>query len=324
MNESPWVLVTNDDGIEAPGIRGLVCGLHEAGISTVVVAPARNQSATGMRLTLGKPMEVVIREDLKHTWGLNGPAAVHLIQLDGTPCDCAIVALDGGLDHLLPGITPSMMVSGINLGPNLSQDSYHSGTMAAAREAGLYGLPAIAASLSSFQIDGMDRAVEATLEIVLRALGTVPNIPVDLLRRGSNTKGDHRSNWPEGGQRPWSEDPRAAAMEAFLLGDLMINLNVPPTWTGDWSTTRLGSRWYLNAVQWSEEGATFTIGGADVHHLPSDRGDCDADQAGHASVSCLPTWPQTHPLALDEGLLAWILDHPGPDGLPSILEPSSR
>ena len=133
MKESPWVLVTNDDGIEAPGIRGLVCGLHEAGISTVVVAPARNQSATGMRLTLGKPMEVVIREDLNHTWGLNGPAPVHLIQLDGTPCDCAIVALDGGLDHLLPGITPSMMVSGINLGPNLSQDSYHSGTMAAAR-----------------------------------------------------------------------------------------------------------------------------------------------------------------------------------------------
>ena len=210
MKESPWVLVTNDDGIEAPGIRGLVCGLHEAGINTVVVAPARNQSATGMRLTLGKPMEVVIREDLNHTWGLNGPAPVHLIQLDGTPCDCAIVALDGGLDHLLPGITPSMMVSGINLGPNLSQDSYHSGTMAAAREAGLYGLPAIAASLSSFQIDGMDRAVKATLEIVLRALGTVPNIPVDLLRRGSNSKGEHRSNWPEGGQRSWSEDPRAA------------------------------------------------------------------------------------------------------------------
>ena len=193
MKESPWVLVTNDDGIEALASGGLVCGLHEAGINTVVVAPARNQSATGTRLTLGKLMEVVIGEDLNHTWGLNGPAPVHLIQLDGTPCDCAIVALDGGLDHLLPGITPSMMVSGINLGPNLSQDSYHSGTMAATAKRGCMAT-SDHALLSSFQIDGMDRAVKATLEIVLRALGTVPNIPVDLLRRGSNSKGEHRSN----------------------------------------------------------------------------------------------------------------------------------
>ena len=55
-----------------------------------------------------------------------------------------IVALDGGINHLVPGVHPQMVVSGVNLGPNLSQDSYHSGTMGAAREAGLYGVPAIA------------------------------------------------------------------------------------------------------------------------------------------------------------------------------------
>ena len=97
MKESPWVLVTTDDGIEAPGSGAW--SADEAASPWWSLQRGTNPS-TGMRLTLGKPMEVVIREDLNHTWGLNGPAPVHLIQLDGTPCDCAIVALDGGLDHL--------------------------------------------------------------------------------------------------------------------------------------------------------------------------------------------------------------------------------
>ena len=77
-----------------------------------------------------KPMAFRGREDLVAKWGLDPHAApVHLFELDGTPCDTMIVALDGGLNHLVPGVHPQLVVSGVNLGPNLSQDSYHSGTM---------------------------------------------------------------------------------------------------------------------------------------------------------------------------------------------------
>ena len=70
--------------------------------------------------------------------------------------------MDGGLQKLAPGIMPKLVVeSGINLGPNLSQDAYHSGTIAAAREAGMYGMPAIASSWSSFDPEGMEVAIDA-------------------------------------------------------------------------------------------------------------------------------------------------------------------
>ena len=83
-----------------------------------------------------------------------------------------IVALDGGLDHLVPGVHPQMVVSGVNLGPNLSQDSYHSGTMGPLN--GLYGVPAVASSFTSFDPEGMEKAVEATLEVVERAARALP------------------------------------------------------------------------------------------------------------------------------------------------------
>ncbi|GIR07952.1 MAG: hypothetical protein CM15mP18_2810 [Methanobacteriota archaeon] len=59
--------------------------------------------------------------------GPTGDAPVRLFELDGTPCDTMIVALDGGLSHVAPEIVPRLVVSGVNLGPNLSQDAYHSG-----------------------------------------------------------------------------------------------------------------------------------------------------------------------------------------------------
>ena len=167
--ERGWLLLTNDDGIEAIGFELLVKALHQAGYPLAVLAPSGNHSATGMRINLMKPMAFRGREDLVAKWGLDPHAApVHLFELDGTPCDTMIVALDGGLNHLVPGVHPQLVVSGVNLGPNLSQDSYHSGTMGAAREAGLYGVPAIAASFTSFDPEGMDRAVDATLEAVAK------------------------------------------------------------------------------------------------------------------------------------------------------------
>ena len=180
--ERGWLLLTNDDGIEAPGFSMLVKALHSAGYPLVILAPSDNHSATGMRINLMKPMHLRSRDDLVATWSLEPhQTPVHLFELDGTPCDTMIVALDGGLNHLVPGVHPQMVVSGVNLGPNLSQDSYHSGTMGAAREAGLYGVPAIASSFTSFDPDGMERAVDATLEAVARAGAVLAAGLLDLL-----------------------------------------------------------------------------------------------------------------------------------------------
>ena len=317
-----WVLLTNDDGIEAPGFRRLVTALHQAGHPLVTLAPSENHSAAGMRIQLGAPMAVRSREDLRESWGLSGGAPLLLHEIDGTPCDAMIVALDGGLDHLHPGLVPRLVVSGVNLGPNLSQDFYHSGTMGAAREAGLYGMPAIAASFTSFEEPGMDHAVQATLDLVERALRVLPMRPTNLGRPTLDLSASHISTWPTVAPAAWTEGPDAAVRTAFAHGELMLNLNVGPSWNGSWRTTRLGTRWYRQAVAFSEadgEGlATFVIGAASIEQTPVDGGDCCAVDAGAASLSCLPTWPATHPLAVDDALLAEAL-RSDDDGWPSWL-----
>ena len=126
-----WILLTNDDGIEAESLQTLVTALHERGHGCIVFAPSENNSAVSMKISLGKPLTVTKIEDDRDR--------MHQFSIGGTPCDCIIAALDGGLQKLVPGIMPKLVVSGVNLGPNLSQDAYHSGTIAAAREAGMYG-----------------------------------------------------------------------------------------------------------------------------------------------------------------------------------------
>ena len=214
-----------------------------------------------------------------------------------------IVALDGGILNTSPrGSCLVLVVSGVNLGPNMSQDSYHSGTMGAAREAGLYGMPAIASSLGSFQLEGMEGAVKATVDLIEIALKALPLVPENLRRPHVDLSASHLTRWPEVPTSPaWGHDPKEALRTAFCHGELMLNLNVPPVWDGSVTTTRLGMRWYRNAVSFGtiedDETALFTIGGATIDHSPVAMSDCDAVDAGHASVSCLPVWPQTHPLA---------------------------
>ena len=103
-------------------------------------------------------------------------------------------------------------------------------------------------------------------------------------------------------------------MNAFLHGELMLNLNVPPNWNGSYQTTRLGMRWYRDAVQFVDGNngsveSTFTIGAAYIDNHVVENGDVDCVETGVASISSLPTWPQTHPLALDDALLAHALSH---------------
>ena len=307
-----WLLLTNDDGIEAVGMKLLVEALNDRGHKVVVFAPSNNQSATGMRINLMTPLNWRFRNDLKSKWNVSNEN-LHLIELDGTPCDTMIVALDKGLQHILPEVIPRLVISGVNLGPNMSQDSYHSGTMGAAREAGLYGMPAIASSLTSFDDEGMQKAVNATVQLIEHAIEILPVIPENLRRPSVDISKPHVSRWPIIEDEPaWSNNPIEALRTAFRNGELMLNINTPPTWNGEFQTTRLGMRWYRDAISFAENAdnentATFTIGAASINHTPVESSDCDAVMMDKSSISCLPTWPQTHPLAIDDRLLTWCL-----------------
>ena len=307
-----WLLLTNDDGIEAVGMKLLVEALNDRGHKVVVFAPSNNQSATGMRINLMTPLNWRFRNDLKSVWNVSNKN-LHLIELDGTPCDTMIVALDKGLQHILPEVIPRLVISGVNLGPNMSQDSYHSGTMGAAREAGLYGMPAIASSLTSFDYEGMQKAVNATVQLIEHAIEILPVVPENLRRPSVDISKPHVSRWPIIEDEPaWSNNPIEALRTAFRNGELMLNINTPPTWNGEFQTTRLGMRWYRDAISFAENSdnentATFTIGAASIDHTPVESSDCDAVMMDKSSISCLPTWPQTHPLAMDDRLLTWCL-----------------
>ena len=122
------ILITNDDGYQAPGIVALAEALAPVA-ELSVVAPDRNQSGASNSLTLLRPLRV-------------GRADNGFYHVDGTPTDCVHLALSGLLDD-----TPDMVVSGINAGPNLGDDVLYSGTVAAAMEGRYLGLPAIAVSL---------------------------------------------------------------------------------------------------------------------------------------------------------------------------------
>ena len=125
----PLILVTNDDGIDAPGIRALESALAPLGrIRTV--APLMEQSAASRRITLRRPLRYEQKGE-----GRFG--------VDGTPTDSVMMAITLLLEEL-----PALVVSGINAGPNLGENIYYSGTVAAAAEGSKYGIPAIAVSVN--------------------------------------------------------------------------------------------------------------------------------------------------------------------------------
>lgn len=125
------ILLSNDDGYFAPGLAALAEAMRGMGEVTVV-APERNRSGASNSLTLDRPLH------LKEA--PNG-----FFYVNGTPTDCVHLAVTGMLDH-----EPDMVLSGINWGPNMGDDTIYSGTVAAAMEGHLLGVPAIALSLGSF------------------------------------------------------------------------------------------------------------------------------------------------------------------------------
>ena len=126
----PLILVTNDDGVHAPGIRALAQALRELG-QVHVVAPDREVSACAQSLTLTRPLRAETLEPFLHS-------------VDGTPADCVNLALV----KLLPR-RPELVVSGINRGANLGDDIFYSGTVGGAREGTFFGVPSIAISLAA-------------------------------------------------------------------------------------------------------------------------------------------------------------------------------
>jgi 5'-nucleotidase len=131
MRSRPLVLLSNDDGYASPGIRAMRAALLAAGAEVVVVAPETEQSASSHSLSLHRPLRLRVVDE-------------GLFALDGTPADCVYVALHAGT-RTLPR-KPDLVVSGINHGMNLGQDVFYSGTIAAAREGALRGIPALATS----------------------------------------------------------------------------------------------------------------------------------------------------------------------------------
>ena len=154
------ILITNDDGYLAPGIKALAQELAQvAEIS--VVAPDRNKSGASNSLTLTRPLRVE-------------QAPNDFYYVDGTPTDCVHLALSGLLDP-----APDMVVSGINAGPNLGDDVLYSGTVAAAMEGRYLGLPAIAVSLVGKPAVHYQSAAAITRRVVERL--TQNPLPEDTL-----------------------------------------------------------------------------------------------------------------------------------------------
>jgi 5'-nucleotidase len=236
----PLVLLSNDDGHGSEGIRALRGALRDT-CDVILVAPETEQSAASHSLTLHRPLRIRTVEE-------------NTFAIDGTPADCIYLALHAGT--MLPRL-PDLVVSGVNHGPNLGQDVFYSGTVAAAREGALRGIPALAASAHP----RADFAAAAKL---------AANVATALLAKAPPSTA---------GQAP------AARTRAPLF-----SLNFPKTWSGTLVTARLGSRYYDEVVDMRKDprGREYCwIGGPGVYHDASPDTDTAAYNAGHAVLSSL-------------------------------------
>ncbi|HWW04359.1 5'/3'-nucleotidase SurE [Collimonas sp.] len=167
------ILISNDDGYLAPGIIALANALTPIA-EIVVVAPDSNRSGSSNSLTLDRPLSVQRAE--------NG-----FYFVNGTPSDCVHIALTGLLNF-----RPDLIVSGINQGQNMGDDTLYSGTVAAATEGFLFGIPAIAFSQLHKGWDELEAAAMVAREIVERRFDNlpqpyllnvnIPNLPYDQLK----------------------------------------------------------------------------------------------------------------------------------------------
>lgn len=164
------ILITNDDGIGAPGLVALEQAAQRVGGEVFVVAPTRQHSAQSHAITISKPIFI---NELPHMHGEAMRVAV-----DGTPCDCVRIALL----KLMTDMQPDLVLSGINHGGNVGWNIFFSGTVAAASEAHSFGIPSIAFSLANWDF---------TSDIDFRGLDQVA---ADIIRKLLKAK-HSRSDW---------------------------------------------------------------------------------------------------------------------------------
>ena len=157
---TPCILVTNDDGVFAPGLQALAAACRQLG-RTVIIAPAQDNSAVSHSLTMHKPLRVRELEE-------------NIFTLDGTPTDCVTI----GIGKILPE-RPVLVVSGINPGGNLGDDVSYSGTVSAAIEGTMHGIPSIAVSLAGDRPFRFETAAE--IAAAVGALVIQRGLPVDTL-----------------------------------------------------------------------------------------------------------------------------------------------
>ncbi len=186
------ILLTNDDGIHAPGLAACLSRLRQIA-EVVVVAPDSERSAVGHALTTRRPIHADRRPigDHQEAWAVSG-----------TPADCVKLALGPIL-----GRKPDVVVSGINLGPNTGTNVVNSGTVSAAIEAAIHGIPSLAASLGTFRSPDFAFAAETTAAFARRLLTSplppgitlnlnVPNLPRDQIK-GTVVARQGRSAWTD-------------------------------------------------------------------------------------------------------------------------------
>jgi 5'/3'-nucleotidase len=155
------ILVTNDDGILAPGLALLADACRDVAHVTVV-APDREQSGTSHSLTLHRPLRPQLRPDGAY-------------QVDGTPTDCVMLALQA----LMP-VRPDFVFSGVNHGPNMGEDVLYSGTVSAAMEAVMLGVPGVALSFAGQSPETME-TYRGAIARLIRHVTTLAEFPVNTL-----------------------------------------------------------------------------------------------------------------------------------------------
>jgi 5'-nucleotidase len=237
----PLVLLSNDDGYASKRLRVLREALL-GWADVIVVAPATEQSATSHSLSLHRPLRAREMEP-------------GIFYVDGTPADCVYVALHADT-RFLPR-WPDLVVSGINRGLNLGQDAFYSGTIAAAREGALRGIPAVASS-AHVKADRV-RVAELTSKLARSLLDETATAP----------------------KRPGIIKAKSTPL---------LNLNVPEQWTGEIRRTRLGARLYEEVIDVRKDprGREYMwLGGPGVRHERDEGSDTDAYDDGAASITPL-------------------------------------
>jgi 5'-nucleotidase len=231
-NMSYHILITNDDGIHSPALRALEVALSHLGRVTVV-APDRERSATSHCITLDEPVAY-------------SQVAPSRYAVQGTPADCVIVALF----RILPE-RPSIVISGVNQGLNVGEDILYSGTVAAASEAAIQGLPAIAVSASARENADYTPAASIAARLAERILkeGLPPDVILNVNCPGSWNR-EFRLTRQGRRSRSQTDSDVMSDIEALASGYVSITpLHINRTFSVDASS-------WLCDLALGEEGAT--------------------------------------------------------------------